>query len=250
VVGNEQGEQRELHNVQSGDQFRSFAETSPDLFVRFDSEGRIVYLSSAGSTMFGSAPKAVLHRQYVDFIRPEDQAQVGKSFDLLLGGVHSLELIVEVAHRDGGRIWVEIHASPWFDGERIVGVQSIIRDISERKVQEDVLRHNNRVLNTQVRAQHEELLQNSLLMQNLLKTTSAGIGILHQGRFQYLNEQLARMTGYQTTELLGLHWSTLVATESEESRKTADWPPPESGLLQSVESRWRRADGSLVDLEV
>ncbi|WP_319586502.1 PAS domain S-box protein [uncultured Desulfobulbus sp.] len=248
MVRDEQGEQRELHKVQTDDQFRSFAETSPDLFVRLDREGRILYLSSASSTMLGSAPKAVLHRQYLDFIRPQDQAQVGKSFDLLLGGVHSLELILEVAHRNGGRVWVEIHAFPWFDGEKIVGVQSIVRDVSERKVQEDVLRHHNRVLNAQVREQHEELLQNSLLMQNLLNTTSAGIGILRQGRFQYLNGQLARMTGYQAAELLGRHWSTLFAPDAKESSQTADWPPLESGLLQSVESRWQRADGSLVDV--
>jgi PAS domain S-box-containing protein len=248
VVRNEQGERRELHNAQAGDHFSSFAETSPDLFVRLDREGRILYLSSASRAMLGSAPKAVLHRQYADFIRPQDQAQVGKSFDLLLGGVRSLELILEVAHRNGGRVWVEIHAFPWFDGEKIVGVQSIVRDISERKVQEDVLRHHNRVLNAQVREQHEELLQNSLLMQNLLNTTSAGIGILRQGRFQYLNEHLARMTGYQAAELLGRHWNTLFATDTEKSSKIEDLPPPESGLLQSVESRWRRADGSLVDV--
>jgi signal transduction histidine kinase len=40
----------------------------------------------------------------------------------------------------------------------------------------------------------------------------------------------------------------LFVADSEESNVAASWPPPESGLLQSVETRWQRADGSVVDV--
>jgi len=248
VTRDGQGEQRTMQGSQRDDQFRSFAETSPDLFVRVDREGRIRYLFPANRTILGLAPDTVVHRHYLDFIRPEDQAQAQQAFALLLGGAHAIELILQMTGQNGEPVWAEIHAARWFDGETLAGVQGVVRDISDRKVQEDVLRHNNRVLNAQVREQHEELLDNTVLLQNLLDTTSAGIGILRQGRFQYLNEHLVRMTGYPAVELLGCHWSQLFAEESGKSGFPSGWPPPESGLLQAVESRWRRADGSVVDV--
>ena|GEM_PF-1498821 len=243
-----QGELRTAQGSQGDDQFRSFAETSPDLFIRIDGDGRITHLFPSSRTILGLEPEAVVHQHYLDLVHPRDHAQARQAFALLLGGAHAIEFTLQLAHRDKGPVWVEIHASPWFDGDTVVGAQGVIRDISDRKAREDVLRHNNRLLHAQVREQHEELLDNTVLLQNLLNTTSAGIGILRQGRFQYLNEHLVRMSGYPATELLGCHWSMLFADDAGADDFALGWPPPESGLLQAVESRWQRADGSVMDV--
>ena len=236
-----------MQEPQWDDKFHSCAETSPDLVVRLGRDGRVVALSPASRKMLGVAPEEVIHRHYLDFIYPDAQLQAEQSFFLLLGGASSLELTLQLKHRNNGRIWVEIRAVPWFDGEVVAGVQGIVRDISERKVRQDILRRTNKILNAPVRKQHEALLHNSTMLENLLNTTLAGIGILRHGRFQYLNEQLVRMVGYSTTALLGRHWRTLFVVELGESR-VAGRQPWQSGLRHSVESCWRRADGSLMEV--
>lgn len=242
-----QGEPLKLQESQWDDQFRSCAVTSPDLVVRLGRDGRIVALSPASRKMLGVAPEEVLHRHYLDFIDSDARTQAEQSFLLLLGGVSALELTLQLRHRNNGRIWVEIRAVPWFDGEVVAGVQSVVRDISEQKGRQEILRRTNRILQGPVREQHEALLHNSAVLENLLNTTLAGIGILRHGRFQYLNKQLGRMTGYSGTALLGRHWRTLFVEKPGES-SVAGSPPWQSGLRHSVESCWRRADGSLVEV--
>jgi len=231
---------------------KSFAETSPVLFFQLSPTGEILALSPADRTMHGSAPEQHLEqyrgRHYLDCIHPDEHSLVEKSFDLLLSGARRLEIVVQLIPGDGRRIWAEIQAAPRLDGEKIVGVQGSVRDISERKRGESAARRNNSRRSRRVRERDPELWRNVGGLRQLLDTTSAGIGILHRQRFQYGNERLARITGYTASELPGIDWRELFA---EESGKDPLDPPrllAQTGSQQGVESRWRRKDGTPVDV--
>jgi len=247
VARDGQGEQSTSQESQWDDQFHPYAGTSPDLVVHLDRDGRIVALSPASRKMLGVAPEEVIQRHYLDFVDSAAQFQAEQSFLLLLGGASSLELTLQLKYRNDGRIWVKIRAVPWFDGEVVAGVQGIVRDISEQKVRQDIFCRTNRRGKPPVREQNEALLHNSTVLENVLNTTLAGIGILRHGRFQYLNPQLGRMLGYSVTALLGRHWRTLFVEKPGESN-VAGAPLLQSGLRHAVESCWQRADGSLVEV--
>lgn len=249
VLGNEQGDYRIAHASQHGGSVPSFVEDSPDLFVRLNDDGTIAYLSPASRTMLGIAPERPIRRHFLDFIRSEEQDRAERAFTLLLDGVHALELTLGLPRRNGGLVWVEVRAFPWFADENKVGVQAIVREISPQHKPEKVRHPVDRVSHSQLREQDENVYPCAALLQHCLDTASAGIGILRQGRFQYINGYLARMTGYAPAELLGVHWNLLFAGEVP-CEGEGGLPPPESGLLQAMETCWRRADGTGIDVRL
>ncbi len=227
---------------------RSFAETSPDLFFRLSEEGEVISLSPASPMMLGYPLKPHQSRHYLAFITSDDHVLAEKSFQLLLLGAQDLKIVVKMVYGDGKRIWVEIHATPWHQGEKIIGVQGALRDISEQAMGEKTHRQSSRLPSRPVRARDEKFEQNARLLQNLLNTTTAGIGILHRERFQYVNQRLAQMSGYAAAELLGVHWRELFAEEPGYDSLDTTRLAPESGRLQALESRWRRKDGRPMDV--
>jgi signal transduction histidine kinase len=115
--------------------------------------------------LHGSAPEQYLEQyrgcHYLDCINPDEHLLVGKSFDLLLSGVRGLEIVVQLMSGDGRRIRAEIQATPRLDGEKIVGVQGMIRGLSKRKVAGKVLRQSNIRQSRQVRERDQELRRNA-----------------------------------------------------------------------------------------
>ena len=239
---------RPTQHVQRGDSLQSCINASPDLHIHIDRHGRLAAFSPAVRNLLGIGPKAVLHRPYLPFVRKKDRPQVRQAFTQILDGGSGITLTLQIRHGDLGRIWVEAQAFSWLADGCPLGVQVIIRDVSAWKAREERLLRNVQVLQEQVRDQQDELQHNSLLLQNLLNATSAGIGILRGGRFQLLNAQMERITGYPAAVLIGSHWSGLFADPVETGDGPVELPPPESGRLQSMESRWRRADGSVIDV--
>lgn len=242
------GEVRPTQLMQQEDSLQSFVDAFPDLFIRLDRHGRMAALSPAVGDMLGVTPKMVLHRLYLSFVCKKDRPQARQAYARVMQGDSAIALTLRIRRGNTDHIWAEVQAFPWLADGCQLGVLAIVRDVSAWKQKEDRLLRNNQVLQELVRAQQDELQHNGLLLQNLLNTTSAGIGILRQGRFQLLNSQLERITGYSATELIGSHWSRLFADQVVTCGGPLELPPPESGQLQSVESRWLRADGSVIDV--
>lgn len=227
---------------------QSFINTLTDQFIRIDRHGRIAAFSAGAGDMLAVAPKTLLNRSYLPFLHRKDRRQARQAFVRVMNGGPVMSLILQIRHANAGRIWSEVQAFPWVAEGCQLGVQVSVRDVSAWKAREERLLRNIQVLQEQVRDQQDELQHNSLMLQNLLNTTSAGIGVLRQGRFQLLNSQLERITGYPAAELIGSHWRRLFVDPVETCGGPMELPPAESGQLQSVESRWQRADGSVIDV--
>ena len=239
---------RPTHLVQLEDSHQSLSNFFPDLFIRIDRQGCIDAVSPVMGDLFGIAEMRILHRPFLPFLPKKDRSQAREAFSRVMDGGSVMSLILQIRHATTGRIWSEVQAFPWFAEGCQLGVHVNVRDVSAWKAREERLLRNIQVLQTQVREQQNELQHNGLLLQNLLNTTSAGIGILRQGRFQLLNSQMERITGYSAAELIGSHWSRLFVGQVERFGHPTELPPPESGQLQSVESQWQRADGSIIDV--
>lgn len=238
----------EVQPAQQVDSFHSFIDVSPDVYIRIDQRGRIAALSPRAKDMFGIAPETVRSRPYLPFISRKDRFQARQAFAQVMDGTTTVDLTLRIRHGNVRHISTNVRASPWVRGGCQLGVQAIVRDAPVWEAQKDRLLHNIQVLQEQVRDQREELRHNGLLLESLLTTTSAGIGILRQGRFRLLNNHLARITGYPEAELIGCHWRTLFADPVEVNGRPTALPSPESGQLQAVESRWQRADGSVINV--
>ncbi|MDO9533187.1 MAG: PAS domain S-box protein [Deltaproteobacteria bacterium] len=99
------------------------------------------------------------------------------------------------------------------------------------------------------RRAEEALLQSEATLSSILRAAPIGIGLVTQRVFGWTNEHLSRMTGYSCGELQGQSARMLYDREAEFERvgqvKYAGIKQQGTG---SLETRWRRKDGKLIDV--
>ena len=247
IVTREREQQKQLQ--QSEALFRSFAETSQDVFFRLDVAGRITYLSPASDLLLGVKREEWHGCHYLSGIAPEDHALASNAFYELLAGKAKESLILHSFAQDGIPVWMEIHATPYYNKAGVAGVQGIVRDISERKRHEEKLHLFNQRLIRMVEIRTQELFSNTQLLQNALNTVAAGIGIVNHGVFSYVNDAMLELTGYEVEELVGNPWEMLFASPTG-SNTTAEIGNigDNEDVDQPVERLWRRKDDTFCNV--
>lgn len=135
--------------------------------------------------------------------------------------------LVEVLHREGNKILLEIYEYPVFKNGKVIGLQGVAHDITERKYAEEALREN------------EERFR------QLGEAAFEGIAITQQGSFVDGNSQLSQMLGYELSEMVGRPVSDFIAPESrhlvQEQIRTKSENP--------YEHKMQRKDGSMFPVE-
>jgi PAS domain S-box-containing protein len=97
----------------------------------------------------------------------------------------------------------------------------------------------------------EELRQSEARIRSILRAAPVGIGVLVERVFREVNEGMTRMTGYSAKELVGQSSHMLYPTQAdfdyvgiEKYRQIR-----EQGI-GSVETRWRRKDGTIIEVSL
>lgn len=118
--------------------YRALAESSEDLIVLLDREGRILYANSAVARELGRPLEEILGRPVVEFLPlAEPQApyvHVRKVFD------QGTSLRLEHQFPLGDKVWLHTWLVPIRDAEgQVYGVLTVYRDVTERKRLEEQL---------------------------------------------------------------------------------------------------------------
>jgi len=116
-------------------------EDAVDVIWSSDIDGRFTYLSRQFQTLFGFDPVECIGARNLDFVHPDDHEYLVEAVKNLLKGRTSKNK--EFRHRcfDGSYIWVMVKASLVRSNDyQVIGLQGIIRDISDRKETELALR--------------------------------------------------------------------------------------------------------------
>jgi len=102
---------------------------------------------------------------------------------------------------------------------------------------------------TERKQMEEKLLAGASLLKTVLSTAPVGLGLAKDRRFEWVNEYLSEMTGYSQEELVGQDARILYETE-EEFERVGEVVYGQIRILGtgSVETRWRRKDGSLIQV--
>lgn len=134
---------------ESEERFRLLAENSSDVIARYDLEGNCLYMSPASIRQFGFRPEERIGRSGYERIHPEDVAEMRKELSLLLSEPATRLLTFRYLHRDQYYIWLESAARVVRNPENgeSVEIVSIIRDVTERKRDEERLRDQAELLN-------------------------------------------------------------------------------------------------------
>jgi PAS domain S-box-containing protein len=171
--------------------YRALVENMNDVVYSVDTEAKFTYVSPVAKAVFGYDPKDIVGRGFDTIIYPDDLAAVRSAFaDILSGQVYPSEY--RALTKKGEIRWIRTSSRPVYEDGKIVGLQGIASDITQRKHAEE---------------EREEALEALWESEERFRETfeQASIGVAHvglDGKWLRVNWKLCEIAGYTRTELL------------------------------------------------
>jgi PAS domain S-box-containing protein len=220
--------------ARSENRLRTIIETEPECVKVLGMDGALLEMNPAGLSMIeADSLEQVRGKPVYEYIVPEHRSDfVALTERVLHGGSGTLEF--EFVGLKGTSRWLETHAVPLRDARgEIGGLLAITRDITERKKNEEALRQSER----RYRAVIEQATENIFLVD------------VETRRIVESNPAFQKTLGYAEEELKGMTLYDIVAAD-EESIDANVWRVLEQKNPFVGVRKYRRKDGSLVDVEV
>lgn len=235
---------------ESEERYRRLTENAPDLIYRYEfvPERRFAYVNPAATVITGYTPEEHYADPELGFnlILPEDRPLLEQA---ILGKEGRAPLILRWRKKDGSIIWTDQRNVPVHDqGNQLVAIEGIARDITERKLAEQALRQ---VSVRLAEAQEAERLALSKELHDQVGQSLTALGI---------NLNLARgAMGRESPETLDLRFDSSFELLEEITEKIrdvmAELHPPvleDYGLaaaLRWLAERLKRQTGLEVDVQ-
>ncbi|MBI4807295.1 MAG: PAS domain S-box protein [Desulfovibrio sp.] len=214
---------------ESEERYRSAIENISDVLYRTDDHGRLIMVSPSGARLLGYESDTELlgrpNEQY--WAQPEKRAAFLELLQLD-GKVSDYE--VELKRKDGSTVVVSTSSALYRDpGGKVLGVEGIFRDISERKRAEEALRRN------------EERLR------VIFDTSPSSIFLVDiAGQMVMANTKMSELFGYPPEQLAGMNYLELLPPDEREvgmARMQALIQGERDSLF--IERQYLRADGTV-----
>ena len=173
------------------ERWRSLVHTAPDIIYSVDRQGRIL---SINRTPAGMDPQAVIGQDAVSFVAPEWQALVRAKIEAVFssGLPGNYEVVAKGDH--GQPAWYATSLGPVLDGDQVVALTLVTRDVTARHLAEEALRQANQRLEAAL-VRLQETQQQVVEQERLRALGQMASGIAHD-----FNNQLMVIMGM--TELL------------------------------------------------
>jgi PAS domain S-box-containing protein len=171
---------------ESEERLRGIVETSFNAILNMDHEGRITYISATPETILGHTQEEIKGKEFRTFLPESEAFKATQAFMAVMNGESVRGLELELRRKDGSLAPVEMNGSPIIKDGKIVGVQVVIRDVTERKKMEQELRDSEekfRAISTSAR--------DAIVLMN------------DEGRISYWNPAAERTFGYAEKEVIG-----------------------------------------------
>jgi PAS domain S-box-containing protein len=133
--------QAEFALRQSEERFRRIAENSSDTIFVLDQGGAVTYLSPAIRSLLGRSPEEAIGKHFSEFLAPEYLAVAYERFAAVISGRSLQGVQYELVKADGTRVPVEVNLAPVWEHAQVIGLQGIVRDVTERMRAQDRLTH-------------------------------------------------------------------------------------------------------------
>jgi len=123
----------------SEDKYRDLVENLNDTIYSADLQGIITYVSPPVESLIGYIPSEVIGRRFSEFIYGEDLPCIERQFKKIIS-----EIIEPSEYRMmtkfGETRWVRSSSRAIYRGDRVIGIQGVITDITDRMHAENVMR--------------------------------------------------------------------------------------------------------------
>ena len=171
----------------SEEKYRELVENINDVIYATDEKGVITYVSPAVESFMGYTPSEVTGHHFREFIHQKDLPRLREGFQKVLSG-HTAANEYRVLARSGELRWMRTSSRPVFVGNRVVGVQGVLADITEHKNAEEALK----------KSEHK--------YRQLIEGLHEGIWVIDENACTtFVNDRMAEMLGYTVEEMVGRH---------------------------------------------
>ena len=137
---------------ESEERYRALVETSPEAIVVADLQGHITMVNRRVLEMWGTEdPSDIIGRSVLEFVPPEERLPLTKSLELILTRGLGRDLPFEIIRKDGTSFPAKLNGSVIRTDEGIPkGMMGVVRDITQEKHAEEVLRRSEYLYRTMV----------------------------------------------------------------------------------------------------
>ena len=229
ITGRVKAEEALRENEQ---RFRDITENAVEWIWEVDRGGKYTYSSPVVEKLLGYTPEEVLGRYFYDFFLPEEREELK---DAALAAFKAKQPFRDFLNRnvrkDGETIWLSTSGVPVLDASgNLLGYRGADSDITVRKEAEENLR------------QSEEKFRRTF-DQSPIGAAIVGLDF----RFQRVNHELCRITGYSEKELLARTITDITHPDDvERSIRMAQRLAAGKIDHYAMEKRYLRKDGSPV----
>ncbi len=189
---------------ESEEKYRSLVENMQDTLYRCDLQGHITFVSPSGLRLLGyndarePIGKNIAKEYYYD---PDDRAALLRK---LSNDGEVVDYEVTLKHKDGSPVQVLTNSHFFYDKDgKILGVEGIFTDITQRKRAEESVRSSKKLLNDILQAASEF---------SIIATDTRGV-------ITAFNRGSERMLGYSAYEMVGKQSVLIIHKEAEISER-------------------------------
>jgi PAS domain S-box-containing protein len=220
----------------SEERYRFLVENAPDVVFSTDAFTRFTFISDTVERLTGFRPDELVGEPFDRLITPETLHVAVDRWDAVAAdpSLHSV-LRLDLRHRDGGRVPVEIHSVGQADGRGLfAGVLGSARDIGDRERLERELRESEE--------RYRSVIQSS---PDLIWATNSS------GRYVFVSDRVRDLLGWEPDEVLGRPFREFIDEQSVQMTDD-EWArlAREPGRTQTHRIDLRHRDGTLHPFEV
>ncbi len=213
--------------------YRELADNMPAGIYEATMDGWFTYVNRATLEMSGfSADDVENGVNFSKVIAPESLEALACNMRKVREG-SALGYEYTMLRKDGSRFFGLTMARPLIKDGRVVGSTGIITDVSE------------------LRKAQEALRKNEALLGSILQAAPIGVGMVHDRVIGWVNEGMTMLTGYSRDELGGKSARFVYVDDEEFERAGREkYAQIQVNGKGAVETRWKRKDGSVIDVHL
>jgi PAS domain S-box-containing protein len=152
--------------------FGNLIEAAQDMILTLSSAGRIVSLNKAFETITGLDRNDWIGKDYTSLIHPEDKISASEKFKSSVNGMVPESYEVRFLNSAGSYLVGEILTTPVIPGGNEVEILGIVRDITERKKNDEIIKRSLMEKELLLKEIHHRVKNNLQIISSLIKMQS------------------------------------------------------------------------------
>lgn len=215
--------------------YQNLVENSYDLIYSVTPDGIISFVGPQ-IIRFGYENEDLKSKNFLEFIAPEQRQEVVNSFGKGTRDNTSFPTEFQLLGKDGKRHWVEAVGKTLYDDSENPSLQiGVLRDITERKRMEEMLRESEEKYRDLYNGAPDMFVSVDVKTANILDC----------------NQSLANELGYAKEEIIGRPIFDMYTLDSAEHAKAYVFPLfVKTGSIEGEELQLQRKDGSKIDVSL